>query len=304
MGKNKLFGQIKDVRWLKKFVLSKEREKNIKSTFDVSVNFVYSRNISELGLLIKNFQRNKKFDDDDNKNVIGESNKYNRFIVMDDISGLADKSNDFESFLTVSRKFNFSVVYVFHTMYPSKQNWHITISQTKIFNIFAVLVQIATISRILRSNCKRYTFDYIPTRELWLNRLYFEISNSNKKSCLTIACRNFNSLGPSKFRTNAESATEHICYYNRNKKDKSFNRFLARRKQSTGESIIFEIKNIIEQTKPGDFAYCDINNELEEFNDGRVNDNRANLKRTISEFSSTNNRREEFIRKKPRFLSR
>ena len=40
------------------------------------------------------------------------------------------------------------------------------------------------------TNCKRYTFEYISTRELWLNRLYFEISNSNKKSCLTINCRN------------------------------------------------------------------------------------------------------------------
>ena len=70
------------------------------------------------------------------------------------------------------------------------------------------------------TNCKRYTFEYIPTRELWLNRLYFEISNSNKKSCLTIDCRNFNFLGPSKFRTNAESGTEKICHYNRNRKYK------------------------------------------------------------------------------------
>ena len=145
---------------------------------------------------------------------------------MADVSGLADKSNNFGSFLTVARKFNFTVVYVFHTMYPSKQNWQMIISQTKIFNIFPDSIQIAAISKILTSNCKRYTRDYIPMRELLLNRLYFEISNSNKKSFLTIDCRNFNSLGPSKSRTNAESGTEQICYYKKIKRDKSFNRFL------------------------------------------------------------------------------
>ena len=144
---------------------------------------------------------------------------------MDDVFGLADKSNNFASFLTVARKFNFAVVYVFHTMYPSKQNWQMTISQAKIFNIFPRSIQISSISRILTTNCKRYTYKYIPIRELWLNRLYFEVSNSNKKSCLTINCRNFNSLGPSKFRTNAENITEQIFYHNRNRKDKSFNRF-------------------------------------------------------------------------------
>ena len=142
-------------------------------------------------------------------------------------------------------------------MYLAKQNWQMIISQTKIFNIFAGSSQISSISKILMANCKRYTFEYIPTRELCLNRPYFEISNSNKKSCLTIDCRNFNSIEPSNFRTTAESRTEQICYYNRNEKDKSFNRFLALRKQTAGGNIIFEIKNIIEEKKPGDFAYYD-----------------------------------------------
>ena len=75
-----------------------------------------------------------------------------------------------------------------------------------------------------------------------ISRLSFEISNSNKKECLTINCRNFHSIGLSKFRKNAEDGQRQICYYNRNKKDKSFNRFLALRKQNSGENIIFEKK--------------------------------------------------------------
>ena len=129
-------------------------------------------------------------------------------------------------------------------MYPSKQNWQMIISQTKILNIFPGSIQVSAISKVLTTNCKSYTYQYIPMRELWLNRLYFKISNSNKKECLTIDCCNFNSIGPSKFRTNAEDGRRQICYYNRNKKDKSLNRFLALRKQDAGENIIFEIKNI------------------------------------------------------------
>ena len=98
---------------------------------------------------------------------------------MDNLSGLAGKSNYFVNFLTVARKFNFTVVYVFHTMYPSKQNWQMIISQTKTFNIFPGSIQVSAISKILMTNCKRHTYQYIPMRELWLNRLYFEISNPN-----------------------------------------------------------------------------------------------------------------------------
>ena len=60
------------------------------------------------------------------------------------------------------------------------------------------------------------------------------------------------------------------------------------RKQTKNESIIFEMKNIVEEIKTGSFDYYDINNELEEFNDGRADDNRTNLKRPISELSPIN----------------
>ena len=52
---------------------------------------------------MENFERNKKVssDNDDDINIIGESNKYDRLIVMGDVSVLADKSNNFGNFLTV-----------------------------------------------------------------------------------------------------------------------------------------------------------------------------------------------------------
>ena len=46
------------------------------------------------------------------------------------------------------------------------------ISQTKIFNIFSLGIQLGSISKFLRNNCNRETFNYILSRDLWINRLY------------------------------------------------------------------------------------------------------------------------------------
>ena len=100
-------------------------------------------------------------------------------------------------------------------------------SQTKIFNFFPRSVQPSSIVRILSSFASRYKNTYIPKQNVWINGLYFEISNSRQKKCLTIDTRDVNDLGPGKFRTQADSGTQQICYYNRNKKDTSFNSFLA-----------------------------------------------------------------------------
>ena len=61
---------------------------------------------------------------------------FDKLILMDDVSGLADKSEDFVNCLTMSQKFNFTFIYVSHTMYPTRYNWHMILSQKKIFNIF------------------------------------------------------------------------------------------------------------------------------------------------------------------------
>ena len=102
------------------------------------------------------FQR-KRQSDDSIDIVMGENNVFNELIVMDDVSGLADKSNNFANFLTVSRKFNFTCVYVFHTMYPTRYNWQMILSQTKIFNIFLGSLQTSSIIKILQIHLSVYT---------------------------------------------------------------------------------------------------------------------------------------------------
>ena len=115
IGKNKLFGsQIKHVFWISKIVLSPEREEIIRESFvDQEVDFSYLYDIEDFNYLIQNFTQ-KKSDYSDGE--MGENLWISKLIVMDDVSGLADKSSEFSNFLTVSRKYGFSYVYIFHTI--------------------------------------------------------------------------------------------------------------------------------------------------------------------------------------------
>ena len=179
-------------------------------------------------------------------------------------SGLADKSETFVNFLTISRKFGITFVYIFHTIYPTRKNQQMILSQTKIFNIFTSSIQASSVIKILISYCNRYTYEYIPHRGLWINRLYFDISNSNKKQCSTIDTRDVNDLGLARFRTQQQ---EQICCCNRNKKDKNFNCFLALRNQtSTADKIIFSIVNLIDRRNKKEDIYFELNDELRNFN--------------------------------------
>ena len=160
-------------------------------------------------MICYNFVREKKLSC--NKYCLGESMVLDRFIVMDDVSHLAHRSEKFANFLTVSRKFDLKCVYIFYTIYPTRQHWQMIFSQTKIFNFFPGLVQASSIIRILSSFCNRYGHNYIPHRDLWINQLYFGISNSTQKQCLTIDTRDVNDPGLAKFRTQTDNNKEQIC---------------------------------------------------------------------------------------------
>ena len=57
-----------------------------------------------------------------NENYLGRNMTLDRIIVMDDVSALADGSEEFANFLTVSRKYRLTCVYIFHTLYPTRQH--------------------------------------------------------------------------------------------------------------------------------------------------------------------------------------
>ena len=94
--------------------------------------------------------------------------------MMNDVSGLTDKSNDFAGLLTVCRKLGSNCIYLFHIIYPEKTILQMIISQTKIFNIFVDPIQLSNVLKIITNNCYRKPIMYIPVKNLCLNRFCFE----------------------------------------------------------------------------------------------------------------------------------
>ena len=83
---------------------------------------------------------------------------------------------------------------------------------------------------------------------------------------MTIDIRDVNDLGPLRFRTQTDNNQEQIFYYNQNKRDKTFNCFLALRTQTSAtDKIIFSIEHLIDKTNRKEDIYFEINDELSDF---------------------------------------
>ena len=136
--------------------------------------------------------------------VVLEKKQTDRLIVMDDVSGLAEESKKFASFLAVVRKFIYTYVYIFLTIYPEKSIWRTILSQTNILNIFPASVSLASAQKILEGVCIRKTRKYILQSALWISRLFIELANRDYRVCLTLGSSSVNKDRPGRFGTEAD----------------------------------------------------------------------------------------------------
>ena len=129
---------------------------------------------------------------------------------------------------------------------------------------------------------------------LWHSKFY-------GKKCLTIDTRHVSNLGPSKFRTGTESGIEQVSYYNRNKKDKVYNKFLAIRKETSANKIIFSIEKLIDDSNNTENIFYKIDGEQKEFDNDRDKFKRPIRGTGTSDIAGTTGQRQ--VSKKPKFLS-
>ena len=111
----------------------------IQSYFSNETEVHIAKEQDELNSLTETFKLRSREEASDNDNVnnsFWENKKLDQLIIMDDVSGVADVSKKFANFLTVSRKFGYNCVYVFHVIVPASQVWQKKISETNVFNIF------------------------------------------------------------------------------------------------------------------------------------------------------------------------
>ena len=110
-----------------------------------------------------------------------------------------------DSILTVTRKFGYHCVYIFHNIFLEKAISISIISQTNIFNIFPPSVPLNSVRKIHQANYKQKSLKYIPESSLWLNKRFIDLANKNERVCLTIDCSGVNLDGLGRFRTDAEN---------------------------------------------------------------------------------------------------
>ena len=318
------FGKLKSAKWVSGIQLNESREAEIESNFSCDISFFYPNDVHELADLIDEFklevETEKNETDDKNVTIFGERINRDRLIVFDDVSGLADSSNKFTSFLTVARKYKYNCVYIFHTIYPEKTTWKTILSQTNIFNIFPASVSLNSIKRILDGSCVRKTTRYIPRSLLWINRLFIELANKNQKVCLTLDCSNTNRDGPSRFRSDANNPDKQVCYFNTPTDEQVYNEFIARRikskelkdeiqfeitevKSKTNKNVVFDVSNKIEKLVNENGTSTSGISETVKFGTGETFAGRGirRGKRNTRNFFST---REDDERAKPKYLLR
>ena len=76
-----------------------EIEKNIPTCFGNNVRFMYPQTVDNFDMELTFFQKKRQLDDSIDV-LMDENNILNELIVMDNVSGLAGKSNSFANFLT------------------------------------------------------------------------------------------------------------------------------------------------------------------------------------------------------------
>ena len=139
--KNKIFGCIVSADWISKIELSENREQQIRQTFGyASVEFHYPNDVGEFFYDVDLLKDNKTIVNIENDDLeIEENDVLDRVIVMDNVSGLVNKSTEFSSFLTVSRKYRYTCVYIFHIIFPHMSNLQMILSKLKLLTFFLQL---------------------------------------------------------------------------------------------------------------------------------------------------------------------
>ena len=87
-----------------------------------------------------------------------------RLIGMGNVSGIADSCKEFTDFLTVSRKYRYHCVYVFHIIIPQREIWQKSFHK-QTFLIFSLVVYLIT---QLQKFYKIIVFKKLPNMSLFI----------------------------------------------------------------------------------------------------------------------------------------
>ena len=64
---------------------------------------------------------------------------------------------------------------------------------------------------------------------MWLNKVFTDLANTDKRYCLTTDCNRVNKNGPGRYRTQADDPEKQVCYFNKPNDDELYNIFISNR---------------------------------------------------------------------------
>ena len=230
-----------------------DRRKNeIDSYFSQTVNFARVSDRIELEMFIedmKNIVTIQKQNIDNTTNDVGEKSFYDKIIIFDDMSTIADKSKHFAHFLTVSRKYGYVCIYILHNIAQNNNEiWQLILSNTNIVVLFKSTVISPPILSILYQNVVKNTNSYVPRNDLWLFNVYKKLIVNEH---LMIDNRDINKHSIGRFRSFSESPTCQLCFYGMNNNDRRYIKYVA--KPINDKSKIFEVIESVGTTICGEF---------------------------------------------------
>ena len=315
---NNFFGEnIKNVYWTSSLRLNSTRKNKINSYFqDISLKFAQVSDRDKLEMFIEDLKNiadanddndeNSTENNDDNNNnnedttanssSLGEHNRFKSLVIFDDMSTIADKSKAFSHFLTVSRKYGYTCVYILHNLMQNNSDiWQLILANTKIIVLFKSATISSPIVNILYQNAVRNTSKYIPRQDLWLFNVYKDLYKNNNENNvvsphLMIDNRpeNDNTLG--RFRSSTDSRISQVCFFPCDSNDRRYVKYWA--SPITKDSNTFSIREITGMTICGEKYKRTFIKENKQFNDDGI----INSELSDKKFHLATNRQRERIK--------
>ena len=81
---------------------------------------------------------------------------------------------------------------------------------------------------------------------MWLNRVFTDLANTDKRYCLTTDCSGVNKNSPGTYMTQADDSKKQVCYFNQPRDDKLHNVFISNRIKvgNFSKGIYFKINRV------------------------------------------------------------
>ena len=141
--------KIQNVYWVSSLTLDSTRKNEIDSYFSkITLKFAKVSDCNDLEMFIEDLKNVAWMSEQEQQPQqqslsLGETNEFTNLVIFDDMLTIADKSKSFSHFLTVSRKYGYTCIYVLHNLMNNNgDNWQLILANTTII----VLFKSATIS--------------------------------------------------------------------------------------------------------------------------------------------------------------